>query len=145
MTPDSDPPFDRPPAADASLTEDSLRIPLAEEEMLARVTEREQGRVRIHKRVEAVPMKADIDVRRDAVGIDRVAKDEVVEAAREPWYEGDTLVVPRYEERLVTEKRLVLIEEIRVQIQPEIEHVHLHDTVRREVVDIDELPPASEP
>lgn len=130
----------RPVDASAGETaDDTLRIPLAEEVLTAQVEERQQGRVRIHKHVETVPMKADIDLLREAAHIDRQARDEVVDATREPWYEGDTLVIPRYEERLVTEKRLVLVEEIRVQIRPETEQVHLRDTVRREVVDIDEV------
>jgi uncharacterized protein (TIGR02271 family) len=120
--------------------EPPLRLPLAEEELTARVTERDQGVVRIRKHVETVPMRADIDLRQEAVRVDRQPRDEVVDAAREPWYEGDTLVIPRYEERLVTEKRLVLVEEIRVQVRPETERVHLRDSVRREVVDIDGVP-----
>ena len=135
----------RPGDASAGETaDDTLRVPLAEEALTARVEERQQGLVRIHKHVETVPMKADIDLLREAAHVDRHARDEVVDTTREPWYEGDTLVIPRYEERLVTEKRLVLVEEIRVQIRAETEQVHLTDTVRREVVDIDEVRPEAE-
>lgn len=126
-------------------TDEALRIPLAEEVLTARIAEQEQGHIRIHKRVETVPMRADIDLVRETARIDRVPRDEVVDAAREPWYEEETLIIPRYEERLVTEKRLVLVEEIRVRIRPETERVQLRDEVRREVVDIDEVPTEPEP
>lgn len=118
----------------------SLRVPLASEELTANVTTREQGRIRVRKRVESVPMKADIDLVREVASIERLPRDEVVEAARAPWYDGETWVIPRYEERLVTEKRLVLVEEVRVRIHPETEQVHLSDTVRREVIDIEDVP-----
>lgn len=86
-------------------------------------------------------MRADIDLRTDDVDVTRHARDEVVEEARAPWYDGDVLVIPLYEERLVTEKRLVLIEEVRIRRTPSVETVHLRDTVRRETVDIDRVPP----
>jgi uncharacterized protein (TIGR02271 family) len=118
----------------------TLRVPVAEEDLTARVVEQEQGAVRITKRVEEVPMRADIDLRTDDVAVTRHARDEVVAEAREPWYEGDELVIPLYEERLVTEKRLVLIAEVRVRSTPSVETVHLRDTVRRETVDVERVP-----
>lgn len=140
MSQEQEPPFPAPsPSAEGADT-GSLRVPLVSEELVAHVAEREQGHVRIRKHVETVPMKADIDITREAVRIDRQPRDEVVEAAKEPWYEGETLVIPRYEERLVTEKRLVLVEEVHVRIRPETEQVHLNDSVRREVVDVEKIP-----
>ncbi len=114
-----------------------LRIPLAEETVEAHITERELGNVVIRKRVEVEPVVANIDLRRDDVVVDRVTIDEVVTEARKPWYEGDTLVIPLYEEQLVTEIRLVLKEEVRVKSIPTHKQVSLKDEVRREVVDID--------
>lgn len=86
-------------------------------------------------------MRADIDLRTDDVEVTRQARNEVVEEALEPWYDGDELVIPLYEERLVTEKRLVLIEEVRVRSTSSIETVHLRDTVRRETIDVERVPP----
>lgn len=114
-----------------------LHVPLAEEALTAHVQERELGIVRITKRVETIPMGAAIDLRTDAVEVTRHPCDEIVEEPRAPWYDGNELVIPLYEERLVTEKRLVLIEEVRVRSTPRIESVQLHDTVRREVVDVE--------
>lgn len=125
---------------DAAVAGNELRIPLAEETVEAHVTERQKGKVVFTKRVETVPVEAKVDLRRDNVVVERREMDEVVDAPREPWYEGDTLVIPLYEERYVTEKRLVLREEVRVRNVPDVDHVTLKETVRREVVDIDEVP-----
>lgn len=114
-----------------------LRIALAEESVEAHVTERELGKVVIRKRVEVEPVVANVDLKRDDVAVDRVAKNEVVTEAREPWYDGDTLVIPLYQEQLVTEIRLVLKEEVRVRSTPTHERVSLKDEIRREVLDID--------
>jgi len=113
-----------------------LHIPLAEETVEAHITERELGKVVIKKRVEVEPVTANIDLQRDDVTVDRVARDEVVTEAREPWYDGDTLVIPLYEEQLVTEIRLVLKEEVRVRTKPTHKRVSLKDEIRREVIDI---------
>lgn len=114
----------------------TLRIPLAEEHLEAEVTEREIGAIRFNKRVETTPVEETFDVRSDDISVERRARDEVVEAAREPWYEGDTLIIPVYEERIVVEKRLVLIEEILVVSRTKTEQVTAQDTVRREVIDV---------
>jgi len=125
---------------DAAVADDEMRIPLAEETVEAHVTERQKGKVVFTKRVETVPVEATIDLRQDNVVVERREMDEVVDAPRDPWYEDETLVIPLYEERYVTEKRLVLREEVRVRNAPKIEHVTLKETARREVIDIDEVP-----
>jgi stress response protein YsnF len=48
------------------------------------------------------------------VDVERRPRDEAVGERREPWLDGEVLVVPVYEEVLVTERRLVLREEIRL-------------------------------
>lgn len=115
----------------------AIRIPLAEETLEATTRERVEGVIRFHKRVESEPVALDVEVRSDDVYIERTPRGDVVGESRQPWYEGETLVIPVYEERLVTEKRLVLTEEIRVRRRVKSEQVEIRDTVRREVVDIE--------
>lgn len=118
---------------------DTLRIPLAEETVEAHVTERQLGVVRLTKRVETHPMVADVDLTTDEVHVQRRTRNEVVTEAREPWHEGDTLVIPLYEERVITEKQLVLIEEVRVRNRPKVERAHIQDSVRKEVLDVETI------
>ena len=119
-------------------TDGPLRLPLVEENLEAHVVEREQGRIRIHKRVETEPVQAQVDLHHDHLVVERVAVDEIVTERREPWYEGNALMVPVYEEVLVTETKLLLKQVIRLENQGRTEQVNLKGTVRREVVDIDE-------
>ena len=119
--------------------DDAIRVPLAEESLTARIVEREQGAIRIHTRVEQIPVQADVDLTTQHVEVSRHARDEVVTDMRAPWHDGDDLVIPRYEERLVTEKRLVLVEEVRVHLSRQTESIHLQETVRKEVIDVEEI------
>jgi uncharacterized protein (TIGR02271 family) len=123
---------------------DKVRISLAEEELRSTVHERQKGMVRFTKRVENEPVEAVVDVQADEIVIERIPRDEVVQESRQPWYEDEMLVIPIYEERLVTEKRLVLTEEIHVRRQVRTEQVQVRETVRREVVDVETIATPSE-
>jgi uncharacterized protein (TIGR02271 family) len=96
------------------------------------------GDVVIHKRVEEEPFETTVDLSRDDVLVEHVPVNREVEAAPEPRYEGDTLIIPVVEEVLVTEKRLVLREEVRVTRRRKTEQTQIHDVLRREVLDIQE-------
>jgi stress response protein YsnF len=71
--------------------------------------------------------------------IDEIEMDEQADERREPWYEGDTLMVPVYEEVLVSYTQLMLRKIVRVHNRGETEQVNLKGTVRREVVDIEQV------
>ncbi|HEU4621267.1 MAG TPA: DUF2382 domain-containing protein [Burkholderiaceae bacterium] len=66
--------------------------------------------------------------------VERVSVNQPVAAPRAPWRDGETLVVPVYEEEIVLERRLVLKEEVRLTkrrvMQPSVQQA----TVRRERV-----------
>ena len=61
----------------------------------------------------------------------------------EPRYEGDTLVIPVVEEVLVTEKRLVLTEEIRITRVHGTHRKPQSVELRKEHIDIERLEPPS--
>lgn len=118
------------------LDDKELQFTLAEEQLRADVYETRIGTVAISKRTEELPAHGTIDVSHDEVQIEHKDVNEPVAKAEDPWYDGDTLVIPVYEEVLVTEKRLYLKEEIRVTLVKESEDIEINDTVRRQVVDV---------
>lgn len=126
--------------AGGGLTDDGrLLVPLHEEELVATTREVELGAVRLLKRVETVPVEIDIPVERDQVSIERITKDEYVDVAPEVRYEGDTMIVPVIEEILVTAKRFLLREEVRITRTRIAESVHVSESVRRERLDVEEI------
>ena len=111
------------PAVDSPPTEplptaDSLRLNVSEEFLTVDTRLVDTGRtVRVEKTVHTHPVHVEeslthdeLDVRR--VTVDRtLAPDEVAPIAR---YEGDTLIIPVFEEVLVVERRVRLKEEVHV-------------------------------
>lgn len=116
-----------------------LRVPLREERLEAQTVPTQLGSVMFRKRIEEVPSVEDVELHQDDVSVERVDSDELVDAREDPWYEGDTLVIPVYKERIVTETRLVLSELLRVKRKERIEHIMVEGTVRREVVDVEPI------
>jgi uncharacterized protein (TIGR02271 family) len=82
------------------------------------------GQVKIHKTIEEHLETLDIPLLRETVEVKRVPIGEVVSQPASTRQEGDTLIIPVFEEVLVIEKRFHLIEEI---------HVTTKQTQRREV------------
>ncbi len=125
---------DSPPEADA----DAMNLSLAEETLEAHVVERQQGTVRIQTHVDTQRVQATVDLRHDDVVIEHIAVNEDADARREPWYEGESLMIPVYEEVLVTHTQLVLREVISLRNKGRVERVNLKGTVRRDVMNITE-------
>lgn len=123
----------------ATIGPEPLQLGIAEEQIEARVVERDQGKIVVHKRIEIDPVVAQVDLYHDDMVIDEVAMDKEVTEQREPWIEGDSYVVPVYEEVLVSYTQLMLKKVIRIHNRRAKEQVNLSSTVRREVVEIEEL------
>lgn len=71
------------------------------------------------------------------VALERVPVGREVDRPREPWLDGDTWVVPVYEERLVVQRRWVLTEEIRLHRRTHRRRWEEEVAVRRDEVHIE--------
>lgn len=92
-------------------------VPLAREELHVGTRQVDTGRgVRVRKTVNEQVHRIDQALLRDALDVKRVAVDRVVPLNEAPLtrQEGDTLIVPVFEEILVVEKRLRITEEIHI-------------------------------
>jgi uncharacterized protein (TIGR02271 family) len=98
----------------------------------------EAGSIAIRKRVETVPAEVDVEVGRDEIAVERVPINRPIDAVPSVRQEGDTMIIPVVEEILVTEKRLMLREEVRVRRRQRFETVNVRDTVRREVIEVED-------
>jgi uncharacterized protein (TIGR02271 family) len=127
------------PRSEARELPEGGSIPVIEEEVEVTRREHETGRVRIHKSVETRETEVEEPLVRREFHIEHVPVDRVIESPIEPWYEGDTLVLPVYEEVLVVEKRLVLREEIRVTRRTEERMERQSIPLRREHVDVERV------
>jgi uncharacterized protein (TIGR02271 family) len=116
-------------------TEDELRVGRTEEELQAGTREREAGSVRVRKRVRTDREQIRVPKRREEVSVERVP---VEGEASEGEIGEDEVSVPVTEEEVVTEKRPVAKEEIRVRKGVVEDEETVEEDVRREEVEIDE-------
>jgi len=102
-----DVPVDQAPA-------ERIVIPVVEERIDVQKRVREAGGVRIHKRVHEEQFVVDEVLSHDEVTVVRVPVNQYVSEPVSVRHENDTMIVPVLEEVLVTEKRLLLREELHV-------------------------------
>jgi uncharacterized protein (TIGR02271 family) len=96
-------------------------------------------RVRLHKRVHEDREVLDIPVRTEALEVERVPVGRFVEAAPAIRQEGDTTVYPVVEEVLVVEKRLRLVEEVRITQRRATRHVREEVALWREEIAVEHM------
>ena len=121
-------------------------IPVLEERL--RIDKRQvlSGLAKVHVTVSERDETIETLLTRQDVVVDRVPIGSFVNEAPAIRQEGDTIIVPVFEERLVVEKRLFLTEELRIRVD-ERQQVTKHTVnLRREHADIDlQQPVAAEP
>jgi uncharacterized protein (TIGR02271 family) len=124
-------------------------IPVIEETLRVDKVATDQGGYRVSKRVELREEIVEEELLRDEVRIERRPVGETLPAGSSPapYYDGDTLVIPVLTETVVVEKRLLLVEEVRISRRPVKERSRQPVTLRAERIEIERLDaePASEP
>lgn len=135
MSPQSDP--DSPPPAAV--------LPLVEERLSVAKDVVETGRVRVRTAVEERRVWVREDLESIDAEIERVPLDRMVESAPESRTEGDVLILPVLEEVLVVEKRLRLVEEIRIRQRRSTRSVETPVDLRRTSADVERTTPDTRP
>jgi uncharacterized protein (TIGR02271 family) len=124
-------------------TDQSLKIQVLEEHLKVTVKEVETGRVRITKHVTEHTEDLNIPLVSEEVDIEKVAVNQYVETAPGVRYEGETMIIPVIREVLVVEKKLMLVEELRVTKRQVQTNETQQVTLRKEEVDIERLGPGN--
>ena len=109
-------------------------VPVVEETAVVRKERVAAETVRLHKRVHEEEEVLDVPVQTEAIEVERVPVGRWIDAPAEVRREGDTTVYPVVEEVLVVEKRLRLVEEVRVTRRQETRRVQERVGLRREEV-----------
>jgi len=115
--------------------EDELRVQRSEEELRAGTREREAGSLKVRKRVRTDREQIEVPTRHEEVSVERVPVDG---EATEAQIGDDEIEVPVTEEEVVTEKRAVAKEEIRLRKDVVEDTEVVEDDVRREEVEIED-------
>ncbi len=116
------------------------RIPLFEEQVHVTKADVVTDQVRVSTSVEERAVLIEEVVERGDLRVERVAVDRAVSQAPPPREEGETLIVSIVEERLVVEKRLFVIEELRITRTSTTERVAIPETVRAMRATVERVP-----
>jgi uncharacterized protein (TIGR02271 family) len=117
------------------------RLPLVEEVVRLGRRRRVTGRVRVSVATAEAPAEIPATQETRVVEIAHVPLGHEVEAPPPVRQEGDTVVIPVLEERLVVVRRLVLREEIHLRLRTQAQAVTLTATLRRQQAQVERLPP----
>lgn len=109
-------------------------IPIVQETVRVGTRPTERDRVVVHKSVHTRDEVVDVPLNFEELKIERVPIGREVDVAPQVREDGDTLIIPVLEERSVVEKRLILVEEVRVQRVQRQCSAHQTVRLRREQV-----------
>ena len=123
---------------------DPVVIPVIEEQVQVDINKVETGVVRLVKHVTEETQTVDIPTTKEEVLVDRVAIYQYVDTPPAVRYEGDTTIFPVLREVLVTEKKLLLVEEVRVTKRKTTEQDTQTFTLRKEEVTVERSTPDNE-
>ena len=113
---------------------DEKVVPVIEETAVVYKERVTTDTVRLHKRVHEDEQILDIPVQTETIEVERVPVDRWIEAPAVVRHEGDATVYPVVEEVLVVEKRLRLVEEVRVTRRQTTRNVRRQIGLRREEI-----------
>lgn len=130
------------PAATDATVESSETISIVEE--IAKVDLREitTGRVRVVTRTETVAENVEATLETVEAKVTRVPIGRYVEAGEplpQPRTEGGLTIIPVLEEVLVVETRILLKEEVHIELQTSVEHVAVPVSLRKQKADVERL------
>ena len=115
--------------------QDELRVQRSEEELRAGTREREAGSVKVRKRVRTDRERVEVPTKHEEVSVERVP---VSGEATEAQIGEDEVSVPVTEEEVVTEKRAVAKEEVRLRKDVVEDTEVVEEDVRREEIDVED-------
>ena len=124
---------------------DTLVIPIVEEE--ARIAKRPvvSGRVIVKTTVDTEDRILKEMLSQETVEVERIPVNRIVDVMPQVRTEGDVTIIPVFEERLVVEKQLVLVEEVRIRRTASVESVEVPITLRKERATVGRLDGSGEP
>jgi len=129
----------RATASEVVRGDETLTVPVIEEQLVADTIWREAGVVRLRVHGETVPQTLTQEIERDEVSVEEVNVGRELAAGEEigPRQEGDVWIIPVIEEQVVMVKRRMLIREVRVTRHTTRQTRTVEGTMRHTVVEID--------
>lgn len=121
-------------------TEQTHRFDVIQEQVQIDKEVIETGIVQILKQVSEERQVVDLPSSREEITVERVARNQYVETPPNVRYEGDTMIIPVLQEVIVTQKKILLVEE--VYVTKHRVHAHRSEEVilRKETIAVERTP-----
>ncbi len=133
-------PVQRAPATAQTTTDDTIAVPVFEEELVVGTQQEETGRVHLHKDVVQEQVNVPVTLRREEVTVERVpVTAQTSQADLHNAFQDQVIEVPVVGEVAIVGKRLHEIEEVRLHKDTTEVQEQVTDTVRKEHVTVDEV------
>jgi uncharacterized protein (TIGR02271 family) len=123
-----------------ALEKPELVVPLISEELRLEKRETSTGKVRVQTVVETVDELARATLEEDSLDLKRVPVGKEVVEPPAIRTEGDVTIIPIVEERMIVEKRLVLVEEVHIRRTTSARTVEMPVTLRKQKAVIESVP-----
>lgn len=118
--------------------EAAINIPVIEEQVNVERRVVETGKVRIRKTVAKKRELVDFPEVHENVKVERIPINQYVETAPPPIrYEGSTMIIPILREEVVVTKRLLLVEELRINKEQIEVHKPMEIPLLKEEIEIE--------
>lgn len=121
------------------MADDDTKIELAEETVSIDKERVTTARVRVSTSSSTVEEIAQATLAGTRVEVTRQRLDREIDAVPQSRIEGDTTIIPVVEEILVVEKRLVLVEEIRIRQVATTDEVSIPVTLRKQTATVERI------
>jgi len=120
-------------------TDDTIAVPVFEEELVVGKQQEEMGRVHLHKDVVREQETVSVNLRHEEVTVERVATtgQQLGEAGLKNAFQDQVIDIPVMGEEAVVGKQAHVVEEVRLHKDATQEQEQVTDTVRKERVIVD--------
>jgi uncharacterized protein (TIGR02271 family) len=119
-------------------TGEAAVIPVIEEQWQVGKKIVETGRVVVSKKVHEEEVTVDVPIMHEEHDIERVTVNQYIDTAPPAVrYEGETMIIPVLREEVVVEKRILLVEELRITKRQIQTNTPQQVTLRKEEVIVD--------
>lgn len=122
------------PASTAIWSEQTHRFDVIHEQVQIDKKVVETSVVQLTKKVSEDRQVIDLPSSREEIMVERVARNQYVDTPPSVRYEGDTMIIPVLQEVIVTQKKILLVEEVYVTKHRVHEHRSEEVVLRKETV-----------
>lgn len=136
--------IDQDPATRAKSSEANDTIEIVEEVAVLSKRTVATGTLSVRTVTETFDEEVSADLSSSQAIVDRVAIDRIVDEVPQTRTEGDVTIVPVFEEVLVVERRIRLVEELHIRHETTSQSVRLPVAVRRQRAVVERLPADSQ-